>query len=80
VIVRSLREGQEDESVQGGVEHVPAGLQNVGDAGQALSGTIAHLHSVHQLAPLQSALYFVTNRVNHEEYAGVAGKHVHVSL
>ena len=55
------------------MEHVPAGLQNVGDAAGALAGTLAHLLSAHQLAPLQSALYVVTNRANHEEFAGAGG-------
>lgn len=80
MVIEALRKDLPYKSVQGGVEYVPAGLQNVGDAGEALSGTIAHLHSVHQLAPLQSALYFVTNRVNHEEYAGIAGEQTWVSL
>jgi hypothetical protein len=57
--------------MQEGVEHIPAGTQNVGNK-EALATTIAHLLGVHQCNPLTAALYVVTNAANHDEYTGTA--------
>jgi hypothetical protein len=52
---------------------VPSGLITIGPKGHCLASTINQLYNAHQASPLLESLYLVTNKCNHDEYAGKAG-------